>query len=63
VKKIGQQFLDPSIRKFDKKKQISKIVPVTMDDKALDKLNGKIASEIVNAILGYKSKLGCGRAV
>ena len=55
--KIGQQFLDPSIRKFDKKKQISKIVPVTMDDKAVDKLNGKIASEIVNAILGYKSKL------
>ena len=54
---IGHQFLDPSIRKFDKKKQIPKIVPVVMDDKAMDKLNGKIASEIINAILGYKSKL------
>ena len=54
---IGHQFLDPSIRKFDKKKQIPKIVPVSVDDKATDKINGKIASEIINAILGYKSKL------
>lgn len=55
--KIGQQFLDPSIRKFDKKKQIPKLIPVTTGEKAVDKLNGKIASEIINAILGYKSKL------
>lgn len=54
---IGHQFLDPSIRKFDKKKQIPKIVPVMMNDKVTDRLNGKIASEIIHAILGYKAKL------
>ncbi len=54
---IGRLFLDSSIRKFDKQKQISKLIPVVVEDKEAKKLNGKIALEITKAILGYKSKL------
>lgn len=55
---IAQILLNHDIKKLDKQKQVAKlIVAKSQDDKDLDKINKKIATQISKAILGYSASL------
>ena len=57
VKEISDILLDHSIKKFDKQKQVAKLLLTSQNDKELDKRNKQIATQISKAILGYNFSL------
>lgn len=57
VKEISDILLDHSIKKFDKQKQVAKLLLTSQNDKELDKINKQIATQISKAILGYNFSL------
>lgn len=57
VKEISDILLDHSIKKFDKQKQVAKLLLTSQNNKELDKRNKQIATQISKAILGYNFSL------
>ncbi len=57
VKEISDILLDHSIKKFDKQKQVAKLLLTSQNNKELDKINKQIATQISKAILGYNFSL------
>lgn len=56
-KAIENLLLDDETKKFDKQKQSAKLILSETSNKALDKENTKVATQISKAILGYKTQL------
>ncbi|MFT8400449.1 MAG: type II CRISPR RNA-guided endonuclease Cas9 [Lentilactobacillus diolivorans] len=56
-KAIETLLLNDETKKFDKQKQSAKLILSETGDKALDKENTKVATQISKAILGYKTQL------
>lgn len=58
TEEIAQILLNNDIKKIDKPKQVAKLlVTRSQDDKELDKINKKIATQMSKAILGYSASL------
>lgn len=57
VKEISDILLDHSIKKFDKQKQVAKLLLTSQNNKELDRINKQIATQISKAILGYNFSL------